>query len=73
MLWKLFFDFCYFFSFFIPGKKHRDYFRRVVLFDYKKKLYALKKAYYENAYRLVENKKVKAYINWLDKQLKRKR
>ena len=45
MLWKLFFDFCYFFSFFIPGKKHRDYFRRVVLFDYKKKLYALKKAY----------------------------
>ena len=38
-----------------------------------RKNYALKKAYYENAYRLVENKKVKAYINWLDKQLKRKR
>lgn len=38
-----------------------------------RKNYALKKAYYENAYRLVENKKVKTYINWLDQQLKKRK
>lgn len=35
--------------------------------------YATKKAYYENAYKLVESDRVKEYIDWLDKQLKRRR
>lgn len=32
--------------------------------------YALKKQYYENAYRLKETGRLKSYIEWLDKQLK---
>lgn len=34
-----------------------------------KKNYARKKACYENAYKLVENKTIKVYIEWLDKRL----
>lgn len=32
--------------------------------------YAIKKQYYENAYRLKETDRLKSYIEWLDKQLK---
>ncbi len=41
-MWKAFFEFCYFWSYFIPGKKLRTRYRRDVLFDYKAKLNALR-------------------------------
>ena len=41
-MWKLFFDFCYFWSFFIPNRQWREDFRINKLFDYRRKLKALK-------------------------------
>lgn len=43
-MWKLLFDFCYFWSFFIPNRKRREYFRVHTLFDYRRKLNALRVA-----------------------------
>ena len=40
-MWKLFFDFCYFWSFFIPNRKWRDSYRVNTLFNYKHKLNVL--------------------------------
>lgn len=34
-----------------------------------KKNYALKKEYYENAYKLVESDRIRSYIKWLEKQI----
>jgi len=44
-MWKLFFDTCYFFSYFIIGKKFRRWFREYKLFDYRRKLDTLRRAY----------------------------
>ena len=41
---KLFFDFCYFCSFFIPNRRWREDFRINKLFDYRRKLDALRHA-----------------------------
>lgn len=41
-MWKLFFDFCYFGSFFIPNRRRRENFRVNKLFDYRRKLQALR-------------------------------
>lgn len=41
-MWKLFFDFCYFCSCFIPNRQRRDDFRVNKLFDYRRKLRALR-------------------------------
>lgn len=43
-MWKLFFDSLYLYSFFIPSREKRDAFRTLKLFNYRKKLNALKKA-----------------------------
>lgn len=43
-MWKLFFDFCYFCSRFIPNRRWRDNFRANKLFDYRHKLDALRRA-----------------------------
>lgn len=36
-----------------------------------KRNYAMKKAYYENAYKLVNSERIKSYIDWLDSKLKK--
>ncbi len=41
-MWKLFFEFMYFLTYFIPSKKLRSWVRTEKLFDYKTKLNALK-------------------------------
>lgn len=43
-MWKLFFEFCNAISYLIPLKNMRDWFRREMLFDYKNKLNAIKRA-----------------------------
>lgn len=43
-MWKCFFDFCYFLSFFIPARERRNNFRVNKLFDYKHKLNVLRRA-----------------------------
>jgi len=43
-MWKLFFDFCYFWSFFIPNRKRREDFRVNALFNYRHKLNVLRDA-----------------------------
>ena len=44
-MWKLFFDFCYFGSFFIPNRKWRENYRVNTLFDYRHKLNILRTIY----------------------------
>ena len=41
-MWKIFFDFCYFWSFFIPNHQKRENFRVNTLFDYRHKLQVLR-------------------------------
>ena len=43
-MWKLFFDFCYFWSFFIPKRKWRENYRVNTLFNYRHKLKVLRAA-----------------------------
>ena len=43
-MWKLFFDFCYFWSFFIPNRKWCENYRVNTLFNYRHKLDLLRKA-----------------------------